>query len=1141
MTNNFINIRLGNTRKNDSVTVEQSLIETTANIVGTSYKGKAFVPQKLFAGQTTGGFPVYNTLNNTLGNYRENQIAHLYDDFACYVDSMAYDAASMWLNNGGVYSSFTRVLGIGTGVVDAQSGKMIGSGFNVANNISSGTLTQTRSNNLNAIAGGEAGSTNFILQKVSENSTSTTTQYADPTNIGYLNELGYYKDGVNHRNNISANTSFLTDVFLFASGVLPNLSGSLPDQQTTYTTTAATYTAQTKTSAAEDCYIKLLGFSPKNETGIRNAIRIKHDGNNYLQKSTDYKSNLKNQFSSRLLEKGHYLYSSYPFNGFNSISTSPPYKDTFVLTTKPYSTFNNPNFPDYNSFESEFTTAKTPWITAQPFNRSDLNDPNIGDNRMNVHQKVQDLFRFRSLDDGDIGNKYRIKINPVLRGTQDLYKKAESEDFATFDIYIFEYDARSNEYTELEYYQDVNLDPESDNYIGFQIGTINKYYDFTSDQIVEEGLYENRSQYLRVEIHDDIEYKTIHNQHELIPSGFRSYPHINIKKDPYSAWYGAGIDTIFNNGVYQLPPMYALNYYEEYDTQNVLISAGSDRPISNNWGVVFNQSKFNGNEHERRYDVIQQPDLSPHFYYTKYFLNGSKQDFKNIWVEEDNYLNSFFHLEKIAIKKEANGDFSTYNNVNKKNMLYKHSGRPFQNNTAIKYFYLNLNDDSIWEDDRQLKNNFENKLSFDFFTYGGFDGVDIRDNDKRNMRNDAIIREFYDSNEVKSTYSAYDKAIDIAMNDANCAGDIFVVPGIREIPLVQKCVQKCDEDRRHFYIADIGGSVSSRFVTYTNLDDSSIVVKNSLGIMGRHTFVQNEISNVNFNINNLTANDERFLLGQDEGPANVYYSYKKVLQDQYSSIIANWKGLDIRSRYLFPVFGDLSVTSNPLLGITFQKHISSESFVLGQIAQLGSPRQSLTEDPVLPTYSAEFPDASFKLIDDINLSDNQLNFNLSTKDLRQGAINILHSPSNDNIQLLTENTAYDNRKSVFQVQSLVRTIQEIKKRIKFDIFINDTYINGGFLFAQNSNLDNLYTRLEIQLNFIMTAFLNAGYISNYVLRIPKQTDDQTILDMQNYIIRGSIILQFDQSDTIELTLDNILNDLSLLSDNGQDEVLVPRI
>ena len=156
-----------------------------------------------------------------------------------------------------------------------------------------------------------------------------------------------------------------------------------------------------------------------------------------------------------------------------------------------------------------------------------------------------------------------------------------------------------------------------------------------------------------------------------------------------------------------------------------------------------------------------------------------------------------------------------------------------------------------------------------------------------------------------------------------------------------------------------------------------------------------------------------------------------------------------------------------------------------------------------------------------HIKDNQLNFNLSTKDLRQGAINILHSPSNDNIQLLTENTAYDNRKSVFQVQSLVRTIQEIKKRIKFDIFINDSYVNGGFLFAQNSNLDNLYTRLEIQLNFIMTAFLNAGYISNYVLRIPKQSDDQTILDMQNYIIRGNIIFDGNMSLRGNVEIKNI--------------------
>ncbi len=162
VNNNFIDIRLGDAKKDNSQVVEQSLIETTANIVGTSYKGPAFVPQKIFAFDEINDVDVYNTLEKTLGTSRQNQHAHLYDNYACHTDSMAYDAASAWLNNGGIYSSFTRVLGIGTGTKNSTTGKMINSGFNAANNISSGTLTQKRGPNLNANANGVAGNVTFF-------------------------------------------------------------------------------------------------------------------------------------------------------------------------------------------------------------------------------------------------------------------------------------------------------------------------------------------------------------------------------------------------------------------------------------------------------------------------------------------------------------------------------------------------------------------------------------------------------------------------------------------------------------------------------------------------------------------------------------------------------------------------------------------------------------------------------------------------------------------------------------------------------------------------------------------------------------------------------------------------------------------
>ena len=63
----------------------------------------------------------------------------------------------------------------------------------------------------------------------------------------------------------------------------------------------------------------------------------------------------------------------------------------------------------------------------------------------------------------------------------------------------------------------------------------------------------------------------------------------------------------------------------------------------------------------------------------------------------------------------------------------------------------------------------------------------------------------------------------------------------------------------------------------------------------------------------------------------------------------------------------------------------------------------------------------------------------------------------------------------------------------------------------------------------------------YLVKIPKETDDKTILDMQNYIVRGTIILQFNQSDIISLSIDDILNDLSLLAGDSQDQVLIPKI
>ena len=76
---------------------------------------------------------------------------------------------------------------------------------------------------------------------------------------------------------------------------------------------------------------------------------------------------------------------------------------------------------------------------------------------------------------------------------------------------------------------------------------------------------------------------------------------------------------------------------------------------------------------------------------------------------------------------------------------------------------------------------------------------------------------------------------------------------------------------------------------------------------------------------------------------------------------------------------------------------------------------------------------------------------------------------------------------------------------------------------------------------MLSTFVEERLINGFYVRIQKATDDKTMLDMQNYIIRGDIILQMNSSDTITLALDDLLNDLSLLSDPASDAILMPSI
>ena len=90
-----------------------------------------------------------------------------------------------------------------------------------------------------------------------------------------------------------------------------------------------------------------------------------------------------------------------------------------MLLTKSLTDEKKQNLTDYNSWESEYTTAKTPWVTSQPVDRTGF-ESGVNNNRLNIHSKVQNLFKFYSLSEGDVGNNIRIKINITKRGNNEV-------------------------------------------------------------------------------------------------------------------------------------------------------------------------------------------------------------------------------------------------------------------------------------------------------------------------------------------------------------------------------------------------------------------------------------------------------------------------------------------------------------------------------------------------------------------------------------------------------------------------------------------------------------------------------------------------------------------------------------------------
>ena len=160
---------------------------------------------------------------------------------------------------------------------------------------------------------------------------------------------------------------------------------------------------------------------------------------------------------------------------------------------------------------SDYSTAATPWITSQK-----------------IGSTAKNLFKFHTLSHGTSVN-HEVKIG--IRDVKTATEVSDPNGYGTFTVEIRRVNTNnipnspySSQDTDqvpdiVETYLNVNLDPDSPNYIARKIGDRSQSIT-DAGNIVISGDYPNISKYVRVQVTDAVANKT--NEKTLIPFGFRA-------------------------------------------------------------------------------------------------------------------------------------------------------------------------------------------------------------------------------------------------------------------------------------------------------------------------------------------------------------------------------------------------------------------------------------------------------------------------------------------------------------------------------------------------------------------------------------------------------------------------------------------
>ena len=517
--------------------------------------------------------------------------------------------------------------------------------------------------------------------------------------------------------------------------------------------------------------------------------------------SDSYFAKVLNTDPTRIEELGHYLYAHWDVDSNVAIPSnsglthggaqlSGAYADMigFVMQGEG----DGSSLPDYDSFEQRFQTAKTPWIVSQFSSVSDNTSPRP---RSAAEGGAKKLFRLHALDDGAVGNtQFRLLVS-------DLRYNGEN-DYGTFTLSLEKFDSDPVKGETLISWKKADLNPDSSNFIGRLIGDEHKYYDFDADadkqRIKTRGSYALKNSYVRIELSDELKQGLV--PPSALPSGFQGHSYVRtaltdnfLEQSTIENDKAKRVFTDVNNDATSVLSSAQVLPLDYVNSISRLISgsveeADSDLP----WGVKLS---YRENDHTKKKELVEQVFNKSIKSWTKFFPSIGQNPTLGSGDSADTFQESLFSLEKILIP-DTSVDASSKRILNWDGSLYKRgSYDPIVGNER----FVTISEDAKGSNVKYLK--------FRCLFQGGFDGVNIFDEEKAELTSLASLREGQDEGGAKKftgpTVMAYRRAIDVLADKSAAEFQLLSVPGQRASQVTDYAINACEERFDALLVMDI--------------------------------------------------------------------------------------------------------------------------------------------------------------------------------------------------------------------------------------------------------------------------------------------------------------------------------------------------